>query len=131
MGPFRVKAGEEFAVTLRVNSPANLRGLPLLIHFDPQVLSFIDAQPGDFATRSGLAAFNATVDVPNGLIRVEMRATGEQGFRGQGDLLTLRFTAQTPWKQTQVSIMKNDLTDDSGAVAAAIRSTPLTLRVSG
>jgi general secretion pathway protein D len=131
MGPFRVKIGDEFAVTLRVNSPASLRGLPLEIRFDPQVLTFVDAQPGDFATKSGLAAFDATVDAANGLIRIEMRAAQGQAFRGQGDLLTLRFTAQTPWKQTQLILTKGDLKDESGAVAAAIKSTPLTLRVSG
>ena len=131
MGPFRVKVGDEFAVKLRVNSPASLRGLPLEIHFDPQVLTFVDAQPGEFATSSGLTAFNATVDAAAGVIRIDMRTSAEQGFRGQGDLLTLRFTAQTPWKQTQLSITRNDLKDEGGDTAVPLRSMPLTLRVSG
>jgi general secretion pathway protein D len=131
MGPFRVKVGEEFKVTLRVNSPTALRAVPLDIKFDPQVLSFVDAQPGEFAGRLGLAAFDATVDEASGLIRIVMRAGAGQALQGQGDLVTLRFTANTPWKQTQLSVTKNELKDDSGGVAAVIKSTPLTLRVGG
>ena len=131
MGPFRVKVGEEFKVTLRVNSPTALRALPLDIKFDPQVLTFVDAQPGEFAGRLGLTAFDATVDEASGLIRIVMRAGAGQGLQGQGDLVTLRFTAKTPWKQTQLAVTKNELKDDSGGVAAVIKSTPLTLRVGG
>jgi hypothetical protein len=131
MGPFRVKVGEEFKVTLRVNSPASLRALPLEIRFDPQVLTFIDAQPGEFMSRAGMTAFDASVDAANGLIRIVMRGGEGQALKGQGDLVTLRFTANTPWKQTQLAVTPNELKDDSGGVAAVIKSTPLTLRVNG
>jgi hypothetical protein len=131
MGPFRVKVGDEFAVTLRVNSPASLRELPLEIKFDPQVLTFVDAQPGEFATRAELSAFDAAVDAPAGVIRIDMRSSAANGFRGQGDLLTLRFTAQTPWKQTKLSIAKNDLKSEGSDTAVPLRSMPLTLRVGG
>ncbi len=131
MGPFRVKIGEEFKVTLRVNSPSSLRALPLDIRFDPQVLTFVDAQPGEFMSRAGMTAFDVNVDASSGLIRIVMRGGEGQALKGQGDLVTLRFTASTPWKQTQLSVTTNELKDDSGAVAAVIKSTPLTLRVNG
>jgi general secretion pathway protein D len=131
LGPFRVKVGEEFNVTLRMNSPADLRTLPLEIRFDPQVLSFVDAQAAEFAQKNGVAVQVTSVDAATGLIRLELRTGESRTLRGQGDLLTLRFSSLAAWKQAQLTIAKHDVKDASGAVAASIRSTPLTLRVTG
>jgi general secretion pathway protein D len=130
-GPFRVKVGEEFNVVLRMNSPADLRTVPLEIHFDPQVLSFIEAKPGDFLQTNGATVAVTSVDGANGLIQLELRAGETKSLRGQGDLVTLRFSSLAAWKQAQLTIAKQDLKDASGSVAATIRSTPLTLRVTG
>jgi general secretion pathway protein D len=131
MGPFRVKVGEEFNVVLRMTSTTDLRTLPLDIHYDPQVLAFAEAQPGEFLQKSGATVQVTSVDAASGLIRLEVRAAESRTLRGQGDLLTLRFSSLAAWKQAQVTIAKQDLKDDSGAVTATIRSTPLTLRVTG
>jgi len=131
MGPFRVKVGEEFNVTLRMNSPADLRTLPLEIRFDPQVLAFVDAQAAEFAQKNGVAVQVTSVDAATGVIRLELRTGESRTLRGQGDLLTLRFSSLVAWKQAQLTIAKQDVMDAAGAVAASIRSTPLTLRVTG
>ena len=131
LGPFRVKVGEEFNVVLRMNSQADIRSMPLEIHFDSQVLSFIDAQAAELAQRNGLSVRVTSVDPGAGLIKLDLRAADGKGFRGQGDLLTLRFSSLAAWKQAQLSIARQDVKDDAGAVAASIRSTPLTLRVTG
>ena len=131
MGPFRVKVGEEFNVVLRMTSTSDLRTLPLEIHYDPQVLSFADAQPGEFLQKNSATVQVTSVDVASGLIRLELRAAERRTLKGQGDVLTLRFSSLAAWKQAQLTIAKQDLKDDTGAVAATIRSTPLTLRVTG
>jgi len=131
LGPFRVKVGEEFSVLLRMNSPADLHTLPLEIHFDPLVLAFVDAQPGEFAQKNGATVQVTSVDAASGLIRLETRTAESRSLRGQGDLLLLRFSSLVAWKQAQLTIAKQDVKDDSGAIAASIRSTPLTLRVTG
>ena len=131
MGPFRVKVGEEFNVVLRMNSPADLRTLPLEIRFDPQVLAFVDAQAAEFAQKNGVAVQVTSVDAATGVIRLDLRTGESRSLRGQGDLLTLRFSSLAAWKQSQLTIARQDVMDASGAVAASIRSTPLTLRVTG
>jgi len=131
LGPFRVKVGEEFNVMLRMNSPADLHTLPLEIHFDSQVLSFLDAQPAEFAQKNGASVQVTSVDAASGLLKLELRTSEARTLRGQGDLLLLRFSSLVPWKQAQLTIAKQDVKDDSGAIAASIRSTPLTLRVTG
>jgi general secretion pathway protein D len=130
LGPFRVKVSEEFNVVLRMNSSADLRVLPLEIHFDPQILAFVDAQAADFAQKNGTSVQVTSVDGATGVLRVELRANEGRTLRGQGDLLTLRFSSLVAWKQAQLTIAKQDLKDESGA-ATSIRSTPLTLRVTG
>jgi general secretion pathway protein D len=130
MAPFRVRMNEDFNVTLRMNSQADLRSMPLEIHFDPQVLAFVEAQAADFAQKNGASVQVTSVDAAAGLIRVDLRAADGRTLRGQGDLLTLRFSPLAPWKQAQLTIAKQDVKDEAG-LAASIRSTPLTLRVTG
>ena len=122
-------SSEEFKVTLRMNSQASLRTVPLEVRYEPQAVAFIDAQPGEFAGRAWPNAFEATADTANGLIRIVVRAGAGQPLQGQSDLVTLRFTAGTAGKQTQLSVVKNDLRDDTGNVAAIIRAAPMTVRV--
>jgi hypothetical protein len=130
LGPFRVRMNEDFNVTLRMNSQADLRALPLEIRYDPKVLGFVEAQAADFAQKNGASVQVTSVDAAAGLIRIDLRAAEGRTLRGQGDLLTLRFSPLAPWKQAQVAVMKQDVRDEAGA-AASIRSMPLTLRVTG
>ncbi len=131
MGPFRVKVNEEFNVVLRMNSQADLRTIPLEIRFDPAVLAFVDAQPGEFAQRSGASVQVTSVDAAAGLIKLEVRSAESRSLRGQGDLVSLRFSPLEAWKQAQLVIAKPEVRDEAGGLTALIRSQPLTLRVTG
>jgi hypothetical protein len=128
-GPYRVKVGQEFRVALEVNASADLRRLPLVVNFDPVVLTFLDAQLAEFASKSGVSAASPEVDTQRGRIVFDLQAAPGRSFRGQGVLLSLRFAARSPRQQTQLTLSNIDLKDDSGAIAAAVRPTPLTLRV--
>jgi general secretion pathway protein D len=127
-GPYRVKVGAEFQVALEITATRDIRTLPLTIRFDPLVLTFLDAQLAEFASKSGVAAVEPVVDA-GGSVRLELRAGPGRSFRGQGVLLTLRFAARAPRQQTQLSITRFDLRGADGAVEAAVRPTPMTLRV--
>jgi len=128
-GPYRVKVGQEFQVAVEVNSSANLKRLPIVIHFDPVVLTFLDAQLAEFASKSGIDTARPDVDAQRGRIAFDLQAGPGKSFQGKGVLLSLRFSARSPRQQTQLTLSNIDLKDDRGAVADAVRPTPLTLRV--
>jgi general secretion pathway protein D len=128
-GPYRVKVGQPFEVALEVNASADLTRLPLVVRFDPLVLTFLDAQLAEFASKSGVGALKPEVDVGRGSVRFDLQAGAGKSFRGQGVLLNLRFAARAPRQQTQLTLAQIELKDESGVLAAAVRPTPLTLRV--
>jgi hypothetical protein len=129
-GPYRVKVGQQFQVALEVNAAiANLQRLPLVVHFDPVVLTFLDAQLAEFASKSEVRSIQPEVDNQRGRIVFDLQAAPGKSLPGQGVLVSLRFTARSPRQQTQLTLSPIDLKDDSGTTTAAVRPTPLTLRV--
>ena len=128
-GPYRVKVGQEFKVALEVNAGADLQRLPIVVHFDPVVLTFLDAQLEEYASKSGVSETQPEVDSQRGRILFDLKAGPGKSFRGQGVLLSLRFSARSPRQQTQLTLSNIDLKNDRGATAEAVRPTPLTLRV--
>jgi general secretion pathway protein D len=65
--PAQVKVGERFTATLRAETPAALRGLPVLIQFDPQLLELVGAQEGELFKRTGPGSrFSSHVDQTQG-----------------------------------------------------------------
>jgi len=128
-GPYRVKVGQEFQVALEVSSSADLKRLPIVIHFDPVVLTFLDAQLAELASKSGISAAPPDVDIRRGRIAFDLQAGAGKSIQGKGVLLNLRFSARSPRQQTQLTLSNIDLKDERGAMADAVRPTPLTLRV--
>jgi general secretion pathway protein D len=128
-GPYRVKVGQEFQVAVEVNSSADLKRLPIVVRFDPVVLTFLDAQLAEFASKSGIVTVKPEVDAQRGRIAFDLQAAPGKSFQGKGVLLNLRFSARSPRQQTQLTLGSIELKDERGAVADAVRPTPLTLRV--
>jgi hypothetical protein len=128
-GPYRVKVGQTFEVALRVAATAELQRLPLTIRYDPLVLTFLDAQLAEFASKSGVTRIEPVNDAAAGAVRLDLRAGAGRSFRGEGVLLNLRFAARTARQQTQLALTPIELKDAAGALAAAVRPAPLTLRV--
>lgn len=125
-GPYRVTVGRPFQVALKLDAETAVPRLPLTIHFDPLVLTFLDAQLDEFASKSGVAAVAPEVDAQRGAVRIDLRASATAPLRGAGVLLTLRFVARSPRQQTQLAVAPIELKD-----AAVVRPSPLTLRVGG
>jgi general secretion pathway protein D len=96
--PAQVKAGEQFTASLRVNSQAALRGLPLLVGFDPQVLQVVSVQEGDyFKQGGGQTTFNQRVDPAQGKVFVaairQNTAGNDAGINGNGVVVNVVFKA--------------------------------------
>jgi general secretion pathway protein D len=96
--PAQVKAGEQFTAVLRVKSQAALRGLPLLIGFDPQALQVAGVQEGDFFKQVGGAVqFSHRIDPAQGKIfvaAVRQNVSGnDAGVNGDGAVVMVGFKA--------------------------------------
>jgi general secretion pathway protein D len=99
--PAQVRAGEQFSAVLRVNSQGALKGMPLLIGFDTQLLQVVSVQEGDFFKQnSGKANFSHRIDPAQGKVfvaAVRQGASGtDAGVNGTGVLATVTFKALKP-----------------------------------
>jgi general secretion pathway protein D len=101
-GPQRVRVGEQFSVTLRVQSDAPIRGLPLLLGFDPQVLQWVATNEGDFLKQgSARTTFSSRTDPGQGRIfvsgtRSAATSGADPGINGRGSAATVTFRALKP-----------------------------------
>jgi general secretion pathway protein D len=128
-GPYRVKVGETFTVAVEAQASDTLRRLPLVVRFDPMVLTFLDAQLDEFASKSGVPSIKPAVDEANGRIAIDFVAAGGRSFSGRGTLVQLRFSARAPRQQTQLAITPINLKEDGGALRDVVKPAPMTMRV--
>lgn len=96
--PVQVKVGEQFSAVLRVSSQQALRGMPLLVGFDPQVLQVINVQEGDFFKQgNGQTSFSQRTDPAQGKVFVALVRQGnsgsDAGINGTGELMSITFKA--------------------------------------
>lgn len=96
--PAQVKVGEQFSAVLRINSQAALRGIPLLVGFDPQILQMANVQEGDFLKQNGgQTSFTQRVDPAQGMIyitSIRLNDVGnDSGTNGAGSVATVTFKA--------------------------------------
>ena len=96
--PAQVKVGEQFSAVLRVNSQAPLRGMPLLIGYDPQVFEVANVQEGGFLKQGGAqTGFSQRVDPAQGMVfvtSIRLNDSGtDAGINGSGSVATVTFKA--------------------------------------
>jgi general secretion pathway protein D len=113
-GPASVRVGEEFDVLLEATIHEPLRTLPLVIRFDPQVLSFVDARSEALAQAGGISDAAPEVDALTGRLDVELQAPADASMSGQGKLLNLRFAARNPRAQTRIALGQVTLPGSEG-----------------
>ena len=126
-GPPSVRVGEEFDVTIDASISAPLKGLPLLLRFDPKVLAFVDARPDELARKSGIEAATHKLEPSTGRLGVDLQAVGP-ALSGEGKLLRLRFAAKTVRPQTAITLGLANLPGNA-AVRSPAQSTSMRLRV--
>ena len=96
--PAQVKVGEQFSAVLRLSSQQALRGMPLMLGFDPQTLQVVSVQEGDFFKQGkGQTNFSQRVDVAQGKVFVALvRQSGagiDAGINGTGAVVTVNLKA--------------------------------------
>lgn len=108
--PVQVRVGEQFSAVVRVNSAQALRGLPLMLGFDPQVLQVVSVQEGDFFKQSnGQTSFSQRIDAAQGrvfaaLVRQASNAQ-DTGINGTGSLVTVNFKAIKAGNSTRLQLL--------------------------
>lgn len=102
-GPAQVKVGEQFIAVLRLSSTAPLRGLPLVVGFDPKVLDVSDVEEGSYFKQDGGGShFSHRVDPAQGKIFIDLvrespsDEAGAGGANGAGTAFTINFRASKP-----------------------------------
>lgn len=96
--PAQVRVGEQFSAVLRVNSQQALRGMPVLVAFDPQLFQVVSVLEGDFFKQgNGATTFSQRVDPAQGKVFVALVRQGSSGndggVNGSGGLVTVTFKA--------------------------------------
>lgn len=96
--PAQVKVGEQFSAVLKVSSQQPLRGLPLLIGYDPQVLQAVNVQEGEFFKQAnGQTNFSHRIDQGQGKVFVaavrQSSGGSDSGINGSGGVATVTFKA--------------------------------------
>lgn len=96
--PAQVKVGEQFSAVLETNSQQPIRGMPLLIGFNPQIFQVVSVQEGDFFKQgNGQTSFSQRIDPVEGKIFVALvrqsSSGAEAGTNGRGALVTVNFKA--------------------------------------
>lgn len=96
--PVQVKVGEQFSAVLNINSQQALRGMPVLLGFDPQVLQVVSVQEGEFFKQGkAQTTFSQRVDPLQGkafVALVRQSTSGiDTGINGAGSVVSVTFKA--------------------------------------
>jgi general secretion pathway protein D len=108
--PAEVKVGEQFSAVLRLNSQQALRGMPVLLGFDPQVLQVVNVREGDFFKQgNGSTSFSQRVDAAAGrVLATSVRQSGsglDPGVNGSAGLVTVTFKAVKAAPASKVQLL--------------------------
>jgi general secretion pathway protein D len=100
--PAQVKTGEQFSAVIQLASQAAIRGMPVLLSFDTQLLQVMGVQEGTYFTQNyGLTTFSHRIDPAQGKVYVALVRQGfggeeSSGVNGSGSLLTVNFKSLKP-----------------------------------
>ena len=128
--PDSIRAGDQFKVALNAANFDGIRSLPLAVRYDPRILSFVEASPGEASTRVGVGALAPEINDAAGRVNVTLTADTGKFFTGSGELLNLTFSARNSSKQTQMQVQLAQLDiRGGGALRAITRPQPLMLKI--
>ena len=108
--PAQVRVGEQFSALVRINSAQALRGLPVLLGFDPQMLQVVNVEEGSFFKQgNGQTDFSHRIDPVQGkvfatLVR-QAKSSKDTGVNGIGDLVRVNFKAIKGGGSTRLQLL--------------------------
>jgi general secretion pathway protein D len=126
-GPAEIKVGDEFTVTVQVQSDQGAARLRGQLRFDVTAFQFLSGDPGDLVAS---AANGGKVSGYAGGAQIDAVAPTGQTFSGSGDLMVLKFKALQARPQTAFAGLVTALSS-TGAAVGSISPDPLTLTVAG
>ncbi len=93
-GPATANAGDVVRVVLDLDSPVGLRGLPLQLSYNKDVLSLLTIQEGEFFSKDGgKTSFTQTIQAADGVARAGVLRNSASAVSGKGVVYTLQFKA--------------------------------------
>ncbi len=123
-GPAEVKVGDEFTVTLQLQTDQNIAKVRSQVRFDGAAFQLLSGDPGGMVPGS----ISAKVSGRSGGAQLDVTAPSDAPISGSGELMVLKFKALQARPQTafaaQVTLMGG-----SGAIMASSTPTPLTVSV--
>lgn len=132
--PAQVKVGEQFSAVLSINSQNSLRGLPVLVSFDPKIFQVVNVQEGDFFKQGNAQTnFSHRIDPAQGKIfatTIRRNTSGtDPGINGQGSAIIVNFKALKSAETANIQLMSASPEPESATPVAlpveqSIRITP-------
>ena len=123
-GPAEIKVGDEFTVTLQLQTDQNIAKLRSQVRFDSAAFQLLSGDAGGLVPGS----IGAKVSGRSGGAQLDLTAPSDAPISGSGELMVLKFKALQARPKTafaaQVSVL-----GASGAIMASSTPTPLTVSV--
>jgi general secretion pathway protein D len=126
-GPGQVSEGQEFTVTLRVDSPAALKSLRSQIRYDQAVLELLAAEVGDFVPPGIRSSVIPEVRERGGRAALNIQDLGDPPATGSGSLLVLRFRSTAARPSTMISLQQFAASGTDGLMVPVIAPRPMTI----
>lgn len=93
-GPASAKVGDIIHVTIDIDSPTGLRGLPLQLSYDKDLLALAVVEQGDFFSRDGeKTSFTQSIQAGDGVARAGVLRNSATMVSGKGTVYALQFKA--------------------------------------
>jgi len=115
-GPSEVKVGDEFQVTVHLDTAQSITHLRSQLRFDAGALRVVSASPGDLVPA---AAKEPKVETRGGGAEIDVNTTADEPVQGKGSLMVFQFKAVAARPATNIMAMVNVL----GAAGAAVANS--------
>lgn len=125
-GPGEVKVGDEFEVTLRMDSESELTNLRSVIRFDSAVLELVSMEAGSVVPEDARGALRPVINQRSGRAQFDLPAGN---LSGQGDLVQLRFRALSPRPASMIAVQQFAVNAPDGTVVPTMAPRPITVVV--
>ena len=125
VGPNDIKVGDEFTVTLQLQTDQSLSKARSQLRYDGAAFQLLSGDPGGMVPSSA----GAKVIGRTGGAQLEVTVPSGESMSGNGEFMVLRFKALQARPQTAFAAQVT-VSGASGAIMASSTPTPLTLAVS-
>ncbi len=122
----QVAVGAQLTVAVQVAAQREISHLPLTLTYDPTLLTFESAAPGDFLGAPGTAQVIADASTPGTLVLGASRLGSAPGVSGEGTVVLLTFRALDAGA-SRIAFDKPKALDAALHPVLPLRTVPLTI----